>query len=147
MIHFFFAALRKRSLGELRGVVTYFGFFWWRGRLMEGVAWVALVRLGSGSTGSIVPPEVAPRHLLVAEGDLTGSYGGTAGVDLAVAASSAVISAMMLSKFFLAASVWVTRSAAALNCASISLDSFSDSSSWKIFSLPLTNRIGIGGSS
>lgn len=63
------------------------------------------MRLGSGSTGSIVPPEVAPRHLLVAEGDLTGSYGGTAGVDLAVAASSAVISAMMLSKFFLAASV------------------------------------------
>lgn len=98
---------------------------------------------------ALVPlvPEVAPRRLLVAEGDLAGRYGGTARVDLAVAASSAVISAMMLSKFFLAASVRVTRSAATLNCASISSDSFLDSSSWRILSLPLTDRIGIGGSS
>lgn len=87
------------------------------------------MRLGFGSTGSVVPPEVALRHLLVAEGDLAGRYGGTAGVDLAVAASSTVISAIMLSKFFLVASVRVTCSAAALNCASISLDSFSNSSS------------------
>lgn len=67
------------------------------------------MRLGSSSAGSIVPLEVAPLRLLVvlmvAEGDLVGGWRGAAGVDFTVATTSAVISAMMSSKFFLAVGV------------------------------------------
>lgn len=67
------------------------------------------MRLGSGSAGSIVPPEVAPLRLLVVlmvvERDLAGDWRGAAGADFAVATTSTIISAMMSSKFFLAVGV------------------------------------------
>lgn len=128
-------------------MVTYFCFFWRGDGLVEYVAWVELVHLVTSFTSSGVPPDVAPRRLLVAEGDFAGSCGGAARVDFTVAASSAVISAMMSSKFFLAAGVRLTRSAAASSCASISSHRSSESSSWRIFSLPLTDGTGISGSS